>query len=224
MTFPPKFLESFFVQGVEMCTHMSFVTPNNIWVSDTRKNIILTNTNGEKLYHVKCYQRCNGIHTVSSVGELLYIDNNNDIKKLSADLNFTTTFLETNNSNWQPLCVHCCQFTGDILVGTTRKKEIQTIDLEINYIDEYENQGGLTSCKVTRYKKTVEETHTIQFNNDKLQLYRLPLYITENKNGDVVVSENKDAVVVTDRGGKHRFTYTRIPPGSKISPRGVCTY
>lgn len=106
----------------------------------------------------------------------------------------------------------------------TRKKEIQTIDLEINYMDEYENQGGLTSCKVTRYKKTGEETHTIQFNNDRLQLYRLPLYITENKNGDVVVSENKDAVVVTDRGGKHRFTYTRIPSGSKISPRGVCTY
>lgn len=142
MTFPPKFLESFFVQGVEMCTHMSFVTPNNIWVSDTRNNIIFTNTNGEKLYHVKCYQRCNGIHTVSSDGELLYMDNNNDIKKLLADLNFTTTFLETNNSNLQPLCVHYCQFTGDILVGTTRKKEIQTIDLEINYIDEYENQGG----------------------------------------------------------------------------------
>lgn len=206
-----------------MCTHMSFVTPNNIWVSDTRNNIILTNTNGEKLYHVKCYQRCNGIHTVSSDGELLYMDHNNDIKKLSADLNFTTTFLETNNSNWQPLCVHYCQFTGDILVGTTRKKEIQTIDLEINYIDEYENQGGLTSCKVTRYNKTGEETQTIQFNNNRLQLYALPLYITENKNGDVVVSDNKDAVVVTDRGGKHRFTYTRHPSGSTISPRGVCT-
>lgn len=72
-TFPPKFLESFLVQGVDMCTHMSFITPDNIWVSDSLDNLILTNTNGENLYHVKCYRKCNGIHTVSRDRELIYI-------------------------------------------------------------------------------------------------------------------------------------------------------
>lgn len=72
-----------------------------------------------------------------------------------------------------------------------RKNEIQTIDLGIKDLDEYENQGDLTSCKVTRYSNTEEETHTIQFDNNRLQLYKLPLYITENNNGDVVVSDNK---------------------------------
>lgn len=77
-----------------------------------------------------------------------------------------------------------------------------TIDLDFSDLNENENQGNLTRCKVTRYNKTREETLTLQLNNNGLQLYKLPIYITENKNGDVVVSDNKDAVVVTDRGGK----------------------
>lgn len=133
---------------------------------------------------------------MSSDRELIYIDNNNDIKKLSEDLKLTKVFFETKNSRWHPLCVHCCKLTGDILVGTKRKKETQTIDLDFSDLDENENQGNLTSCKVTRYNKTGEETLTIQLNNNGLQLYKLPIYITENKNGDVVVSDNKDAVVV----------------------------
>lgn len=31
------------------------------------------------------------------------------------------------------------------------------------------------------------------------------------------------AVVVTEREGSHRFTYTGHPPGSEILPRGICT-
>lgn len=155
--------------------------------------------------------------------EKSYIYNNNDIKKLSEDLKLTKHFFEAKNSRWHPLCVHCCKLTGDILVGTKRKKETQTIDLDFSDLDENENQGNLTSCKVTQYNKTGEETLTIQLNNNGLQLYKLPIYITENKNGDGVVSDNKDAVVVTDCDGKYRVTFTRLPSGSKISPRGVCT-
>lgn len=61
-TFPPKFLESFFVQGINICTHMSFITPDNIWVSDSNDNLILTNTSGENLYQVQCYRNCYGKH------------------------------------------------------------------------------------------------------------------------------------------------------------------
>lgn len=91
-TFPLEFLESFFVQGVDICTHMSFITPDNIWVSDSNNNLILTNTSGENLYQVQCYRKCYGKRTVSSDRELVYIDNNNDIKKLSEDLKLTKVF------------------------------------------------------------------------------------------------------------------------------------
>lgn len=224
MSLSPTFLQSFKVKRVHMCKHMSFLAPDNIWVSDDKNRILLTNIKGGTLHLVK-RNRSHGIHTVSSDRDLIYIDNDNNIKTLSEDLKLlTTTFLEAENSQWKLLCVHCCQSTGDLLVGMTINKKIQTtIDLQITDLDEDENQCIFSSSKVTRYNKTGEETQTIQFNNDRLQLYRLPLYITENKNGDVVVSDNKDAVVVTDRGGKHRFTFTRHPSGSTISPRGVCT-
>lgn len=31
------------------------------------------------------------------------------------------------------------------------------------------------------------------------------------------------AVVVTERGGRHRFSYTGHPSGSGLRPRGICT-
>uniref|UniRef100_A0A8W8LNG2 Tripartite motif-containing protein 3 n=1 Tax=Magallana gigas TaxID=29159 RepID=A0A8W8LNG2_MAGGI len=57
-------------------------------------------------------------------------------------------------------------------------------------------------------------------------LYRRPSYITENNNGDVVVSDSifpSGAVVVTERGGRHRFSYTGHPSGSGLWPWGICT-
>lgn len=90
-------------------------------------------------------------------------------------------------------------------------------------LEKYTNQEDLRSSKVTRYSKTGKKTQTIQFDSNGLQLYKLPLDIVENNNGDVVVSDNKKAVVVTDRGGKNLFNYTGHPPGSGLSPRGVCT-
>lgn len=62
----------------------------------------------------------------------------------------------------------------------------------------------------------------MQFNNTEIKLCKYPRFITENNNGDVLVSDS-GAVVVTERGGKHRFSYTGHLSGSKIQPRGICT-
>ena len=49
-------------------------------------------------------------------------------------------------------------------------------------------------------------------------------YITENTNWDVVVSDYYcRAVVVTSSEGTHRFSYTGLPSGPELDPRGVCT-
>eukprot|EP00105_Crassostrea_gigas_P004739 XP_011418057.1 PREDICTED: protein lin-41 [Crassostrea gigas] len=77
--------------------------------------------------------------------------------------------------------------------------------------------------KVTRYNQSGQLTQTIQNDNTGLGLYREPDYITENNNRDVVVSDNGSAVVVTERGGRHRFSYTGHPSGSGLQPRGICT-
>jgi sugar lactone lactonase YvrE len=52
------------------------------------------------------------------------------------------------------------------------------------------------------------------------------LYVTENKNGDIVASDtNAKTVVVVNRLGNVRFRYTNKPPGKKqsFSPRHVVT-
>lgn len=53
----------------------------------------------------------------------------------------------------------------------------------------------------------------------------MPNYITENNNGDIIVSDfhRAGAVVVTDREGKHRFTYPKHPQEFTFRPLGICT-
>uniref|UniRef100_K1QQL4 Tripartite motif-containing protein 2 n=1 Tax=Magallana gigas TaxID=29159 RepID=K1QQL4_MAGGI len=62
----------------------------------------------------------------------------------------------------------------------------------------------------------------IQRDNKEKELYSLPHYITENINGDVCVSDyDKHALVVVDKSGQHRFSYTG--QGSEFNPYGICT-
>lgn len=77
--------------------------------------------------------------------------------------------------------------------------------------------------KINRYHSFGELVQTIQHDNKGNDLYIGPRYITENNNGDVVVSDWKNGVVVTESEGRHRFTFSEDPYGYVISPKGVCT-
>lgn len=47
----------------------------------------------------------------------------------------------------------------------------------------------------------------------------MPRYITENNNGDIVVTDfdiGPGAVVVTNENGSHRFSFTGHPSGSEL--------
>eukprot|EP00105_Crassostrea_gigas_P027125 XP_011448354.2 PREDICTED: uncharacterized protein LOC105342926 isoform X2 [Crassostrea gigas] len=197
--------------GVDSCYHISCVTSDRVWVSDYINNLMLTDTTGVPLHRVEDSWSGdilgNGLHTVNSESELIYIDRNSNINKLSKDMKTTTTFIERTDSTWRPLCVYWSPSTGDLLVGMRN----------------YDTETG----KVTRYNQSGQLTQTIQNDNTGRGLYRLPLYITENNNGDVVVSDYIDymsgTVVVTERGGRHRFSYTGHPSGSGLWPRGICT-
>ncbi|XP_065939277.1 uncharacterized protein [Magallana gigas] len=199
--------QSLTVTGVDWCYHISCVTSDRVWISD-ENNLMLTDTTGVPLHRVKV--SCSdsyGFHTVNSESELIYIDEDYNINKLSKDMKTTTTFIESTDYTWEPWCVYWSPSTGDLLVGMYRKKP--------------------WTGKVTRYNQSGQLTQTIEHDNTDLGLYRRPRYITENNNGDVVVSDYMDyesgAVVVTERGGRHRFSYTGHPSGSRLMPRGICT-
>lgn len=209
-----KLHEYFKVPNVDSCHHISCVTPNRVWVSD-KNNLIFTNTAGKILHcledSISMFASDAGTHTVNSDNELFYIKHNHDIKRLSRDLKMTTTFVEKKNSKWTPQCVHCSQSTGDLLVGLFKLNPTEGI--------------------VFRFNQTGQRTQTIKESNlginhickRKVNLYRSPDYITENKNGDILVSDFHRAVVVTNHEGKHRFDFTGHPPGINFFPKGVCT-
>nr|XP_034319380.1 uncharacterized protein LOC117687243 [Crassostrea gigas] len=198
----PELLHSITLTSVDGCRHISCVTSDQAWVSDVYK-LILTDTADVFLHCVQDFLDsffCRGLHTVNNESELIYIDKNYNINKLSKDMKTATTFIKKTGSTWKPLCLYWSPFTGDLLVGMYRK--------------------------VTRYNQSGQLTQTIQHDNKGLGLYREPSYLTENNNGDVVVSDSDNftgAVVVTERGGRHRFSYTGHLSGSLIQPGGVCT-
>ncbi|XP_056018198.1 uncharacterized protein LOC125682793 [Ostrea edulis] len=190
------------VTGVSCVRHISRVMSDRVWVSDD-DNLILTDTTGDTIHRVTGITPWygGGPHTVNSSGELIYIDSKRNINKLSVDNHTVTTQIE-DTSPWQPLCVYCSPSTGDLMVGMWNYK----------------------TGKVTRYNSSGQHILTIQHDNKRQTLYSDPHYITENTNGDIIVSDSsRGAVVVTERGGRHRFSYTGPPSGSSLNPWRICT-
>nr|XP_034321828.1 uncharacterized protein LOC105317460 [Crassostrea gigas] len=206
LTSGAEFHQSLTVTGVKECFHISFVTSDRVWVSDWDK-LILIDTTGVPLHCVEDSCNGNGFHTVNSESELIYIDRKRNINKMSKDVKTTTTFIERRDSRWTPRCVYWSPSTGDLLVGMMN----------------YDTKTVKVTGKVTRYNQSGQLTQTIQDDNAGRGLYSTPIYITENNNGDVVVSDIAlGAVVVTERGGRHRFSYTGPPSGSGLRPCGIC--
>ncbi|XP_062576437.1 uncharacterized protein LOC134238327 [Saccostrea cucullata] len=189
------------VPGVSVVVHISHVTSDRVWISDKR-NIVLTNTTGDILYHLTGIADLWGVHTVNRDGELIYIDSEYNIHKLSIENNTNITFIK-HTAPREAWSVFSSPTNGDLLVGMRHT---------------YSKTG-----KVNRYNNAGQHIQTIQHNDSGEDLYLLPIYVTENRNGDVIVSDWKlGALVVTDREGRHRFSY-KGQPGYSLDPRGVCT-
>lgn len=202
----PKLTHSFRVKDAYGCRHVSCLTSHIVCIRDETE-LIMTDAGGNTLdRQTNVLQKSEGIHTVNNDGELIFIDKNNIIKKLSKYMNTTITLIERTDTTLDPWCVYWSPLTGDILVGF------------------YNN----STSKVARYNKAGDLTQSIQYDNTGLDLYKEPCYITENSNRDVVVCNIYHgslfgSVVVTDHEGQHRFSYKRHPSGSKIKPHGICT-
>lgn len=202
----PKLTSSFTVKDTYGCRHVSCLTSHTVCIRDETE-LIMTNAVGNTLHRqTNVLQKSEGIHTVNNDGELIFIDKNNSIKKLSKYMNTTITIIERTDTTLDPWCVYWSPLTEDLLVGL------------------YSN----STSKVARYNKVGNLTQSIQHDNTGLDLYKEPCYITENSNRDVVVCNIYHgslfgSVVVTDHEGQHRFSYKRHPSGSKIKPHGICT-
>lgn len=203
----PKLQQCLTLTEIFGCSHISRVRPDQFWVSDNRTDLILFNANGEIQYHgntIHVYTDVydlTGAHTVNKNNDLIYIDRQNQIKRLSnTEIN---TYMKNKDSRWIYRCMYSSLLSGDLLVGMSNMDS--------------------TCSKITRYHLLEELVQTIQHDNRGNDLYIGLCYITETANGDVIVSDWKNGVVVTDSEGRHRFTFSEDPYGYIISPKGICT-
>lgn len=186
------------------CLHISCLAHDKFWICDNSK-LVLMDTSGavyHRLNDIWNYVHITGLHSVSREQELIYINRDSNLTKLSKDTKTRSIFFKREKSKWRPQCVFCSHSSSDVLVGMW---EILT------------DRG-----KIMRFNSTGEVKDKIEKDKNN-NLYKNPMYITENYNGDIVVSDLNRCLVVTDCGGKHRFSYTGHPVESGLSPCGTCT-
>ena len=184
--------------------HISCLATNRVWISDNTSLICINLENMEKLHKVSVPKDSYGCHTVNKKDELFFIDNDRKLVKLSNNLQECHPVLKVTNS-WEPISVHFSTLTNTLLIGMIIP---------------------LKKARVVRHIGSGQEEEDLKDVNDADKLYEAPAYITENKNGDVIVSDyKKKAVIVVNSLGCHRFSYRGPPQGhlEELWPRGVCT-
>nr|XP_022308990.1 uncharacterized protein LOC111114802 isoform X3 [Crassostrea virginica] len=199
--------------------HISVVSPDKLWVSnlmklqqvDSTRHVIRTLDDEYE------YLNSGGGHTVSVEGDLVFIarvrnsvqstasyrlESQYGIHKMTADGSITTLL----TPDFSPRCIHSSHINGDLLIGLSNESYPRTV-------------------RVMRCDGTGRKIRDIELDEEGQRLYGYPRYITENKmNGDIVVSDSlKNALVVVDRSGRHRFDYKGHSTDKSFRPHGVCT-
>ena len=205
------------VTGIKNCYHISCLESNLLCVSDGF-TLTLTNPATGKTLHrpdsLSISPSISGIHTVNSACELIYISKKRKIKKLCNKRKTVTTLIKRTRNSMTPSCVYCSPISDNLLVGMVGFNKI-----------EFDRTG-----KVMRYDNTLILIQTIKDETEPCTWYKCPAFITENNNGDVVVSDslknlpNRGELIVTSREGIHRFTYRGpLPESGLFLPQGICT-
>lgn len=118
----------------------------------------------------------------------------NDVYMLTSNGEISNLFIHASVH----FCIHSSKANGDILIG----------DINI----------------VTRFNMSGMKLNQIEFDDEGQSLYEETIYITENKNGDIIVSDNgKKAIIVTDKSGRYLFNYKGHNSQTTFHPGGICT-
>lgn len=204
---------------VENIEQISCVKSGRLWVSPAfGSDIYQVNNNGNINEEV----HSKGPFCVSKDNALLYKSGrfNEDgheyddkygdrIKKKISPISFT--LLKTKKSE-DVVGIYSSFVNGHILVLIQISIEAESI-----WLRHY-------SHKITRYDENGRKIQNICI-SDRIQGWQFSPFeyadITENKNGDIIIScQEYETVVGMDRSGKHRFLYSH--PDNDY-PRGICT-
>nr|XP_022311700.1 uncharacterized protein LOC111116932 [Crassostrea virginica] len=184
------------------------VGETEVWIHGTQKFILRIDIHGTvwEIVYTTCLDWPNGI-SVTRERELMYSDDNSGTVNIVRDRKSES--LITTPSGWTPANL-CCIRSGDILVHV------------------YGKSGPQRKNKIIRYqgKNIKQEINNDGQGNPIFKDGYFLLFISENNNGDVCVSDaNALTVVVVDKMGKVRFRYDGTPARREKSfaPRGIVT-
>lgn len=144
-----------------------------------------------------------GNFAMTQKGELLYLEKGrNKVQKKTPK---GTTTIITTSKDENIIALFSSQITGDLLVG----------------VHKFPTKAG----KLTRYDKTGAKIQDIEADNHGKTLYSYPVYIAENRNGDIVIVDSTtNKVVLVDKLGGYRDYYKgQSPKKREFNPHGVCT-
>lgn len=193
------------VQELTSIRHISHFGTNQVWVSDSNNLVCKDLDTTESTQKLSVCKDGYGCHTINDKGELFYIDTNLNILKWSEKKKDELRPVVEITKPWIPMSVHFSRQTNTLLVGMV---------------------VPLKKAKVVRYNDSGQVVQSIEDDREGHALYEAPAYITDNLTGDVIVSDyKKNAVVVVDRDGGHRFSYRGPVLGflQQLWPRGVTT-
>lgn len=210
------------------CNHILCINLDRIWVSCMIRGLNLSNRSGENLLHLdlNLMPLLSEYHTVNRDGDLIYIGHNYKLSKISKE-NKTIPICRTDelSQEWASECVFSSPVTEDILAGMS----LSTVSPPPKMTDLCRFERGMG--KIFRFNRKGLLTQS-QYPKEKSKCFTsTPKFITENNNGDVVVSalnqsspeDKSGAVIVTDQSGKIRFIYRGHSRRSELQPRGICT-
>lgn len=187
------------VPNLSGINHIAYVKPGRFWVSggSTLMQIDIAGKHIQTVDDALCHY---GDFAVTENGDLFYISKDvHSIKRKSAVE--TSTILDFPSYTYI-CCICISQKKGDILVVTRNKLQTH-------------------QHRVVSYN-TKENISYIVLDDSKGDPYKYPVYITENRNGDIVVSDQgKKAVVVVNSAGQDRFIIKKRNSG--FLPFGVAT-
>ncbi|XP_061186470.1 uncharacterized protein LOC133194538 [Saccostrea echinata] len=185
--------------GLNCCYHISGHISGYLWLSDDMGNIVKSDMNGNPLLKMATPNSVDGYHTVSRDGDLFYVEKDKSTIVKVTPGRAVETFI--NTEDWEPVSIYCSKINDDVIVGLRKNKE----------------------AKVTKYEKFGMRLK--DFHRDKEgNLFQWPHFLTENKNGDICVSDfGREALIVVKMTGNIRCVYKGKKNQSTFLPYGVCT-
>ncbi|XP_065944450.1 tripartite motif-containing protein 2 [Magallana gigas] len=161
---------------------MAVTDDNKVWMGGESTELKLFDLHGH-LHHT-VHITTEGFYLCMYNKQVVYSDQRNKAVRMISDTDTVVTMFTTRD--WVPFGVTSAA-SGDLLVCL--RKDDQS--------------------KVVRYSSIGTVLQEIQYDSQCQPLYKQAVYITENVNGDIIVTDwEKKAVIAIDRLGIFRYSYS----------------